>query len=372
LWRDGILAEARQNLATVRNTQLDGWRAFAVLGVMWHHWSQPSWRGDFPFEIGLFFFLTLTGFLITRILLRERQRGENEAGRWRWRAYFQFQKQRLNRILIPCYAAMVFALLVGASDIHHHPAWYFLHGSNFHMALRTSWPSGTAHFWTLALQVQFYLVWPWVVFITPQRALAQVFCSIALLAPLSRWIIAGHFPRLIHGEAITTSALDYFAIGALLSLALERGLPLQDRRIKFAAALAFIGYLILYCRQQSGHPIAGFCVIQQTLLAIVFAGLIAITLAGFKGILAAVLEHPISQHLGRLSFGFYLFHVPAPLLLGWILPQLWAPWVSGPWLILRLLAFALSSWGLAFLCWRYLERPARAVSPHAAAGSPDR
>ena len=59
-------------LTAVRNMRIDGLRAFAVLGVMWHHWAPRSWKGHFPFEIGLFFFLTLTGFLVTRILLRAR------------------------------------------------------------------------------------------------------------------------------------------------------------------------------------------------------------------------------------------------------------------------------------------------------------
>ena len=70
----------RSHLAATRNTQLDGWRAFAVAGVMWYHWAPREWRGPFPFEIGLFFFLTLTGFLITRILLRERAAGEAGGG----------------------------------------------------------------------------------------------------------------------------------------------------------------------------------------------------------------------------------------------------------------------------------------------------
>lgn len=62
--------DTSRNLNSGRNTQLDGWRAFAVLGVMWPHWAPPAWRGGIPFEIGLFYFLTLTGFLITRILLK--------------------------------------------------------------------------------------------------------------------------------------------------------------------------------------------------------------------------------------------------------------------------------------------------------------
>lgn len=339
----------------IRNTQLDGWRAFAVLGVMWHHWAPTGWRGPFPFHIGLFFFLTLTGFLITRILLKEKSACEVHGGNWRTKAYLQFQRRRMMRILIPCYVAMLFAVLVGASDIRQHFLFYFAHVSNFHMAFMAGWPSGTAHYWTLALQVQFYLVWPLVVFNTPSRWLAGVFFGCVALAPLSRMVIDHWFPAIHHSEAITLTALDYFGAGSLLALALHRGMRVGDKRLKCAAWLAFCGYAVLYVFSEMGNPIAGFCYIQQTLVSLVFVGLISSTLKGFGGWLGKVLNDPAIQKIGELSYGLYLFHTPVPLFLGFVLPWLWQPFFSGPWIVLRLVAYALASWGLAHLCRRYLE-----------------
>ena len=83
-------------------------------------------------------------------------------------------------------------------------------------------------------------------------------------------------------------------------------------------------------------------------------------LAGIGGGIGRFLDHPVVQHVGRLSFGLYLFHSTAPLLLGWMTPQLWSPFFQGPWLSLRLLSFALTSWGLAWICCRYLEGGKRA------------
>jgi peptidoglycan/LPS O-acetylase OafA/YrhL len=123
------------------------------------------------------------------------------------------------------------------------------------------------------------------------------------------------------------------------------------------AQVAFAGHAILYIFNARGERIAGFCYLQQTLAAIVFIGLISSTLSGFSGVLGRVLGHSLVRAIGRLSFGLYLFHTPVPLLLGWIMPFLWHPFFSGPWVILRLFAFGLTSWGLAFLCWKYLEGP---------------
>ncbi len=339
---------------------------------MWLHWAPAKWRGSFPFEIGLFFFLTLTGFLITRILLHERAAAECHGRKWRVKAYLYFQKRRLTRILVPCYAAMLFAIFVGAPDIREHWPAYFGHWSNFHMARMEGWPSGTAHYWTLAVQMQFYLLWPLVVFLIPGKWLGRVFLAFVAIAPVTRMIVARWFPEVHHSEALTLTAMDYFGVGALLALAMERGMAAGDKRLTRAAWIAFAGYAVLYISRETGRPVAGFCYLQQTLVSVAFAGLISSTLAGFGGVPGKVLEHPVVQHVGRLSFGLYLFHTPVPLLLGCVLPWLWGPFFIGPWQMIRLAVFGLTSWGLAYFCWRYLET--RTVHPgrHAAAGPPGR
>ena len=341
-----------------------------MLGVMWLHWAPPGWRGPIPFEIGLFFFLTLTGFLITRILLHERTAAEHRGERWRVKAYLHFQKRRLVRTLLPCYAAMLFAIAVGAPDIREHVLAYFGHWSNFHMAFMESWPSGTAHYWTLAVQIQFYLIWPLVVFLLPRKLLGPVFLMFVALGPLSRMIVAHEFPEIHHSEAITATALDYFGVGALLALALERGMKVGDKRLTWAAWIAFAGYAVLYTLTAMACPLDGFSYVQQTLVSVVFAGLISSTLAGFGGIREKILDHAAVQHIGRLSFGLYLFHTPVPLFLGFVLPQLWL--LTGPWQVIRLGVFTLTSWGLAWLCWRYLETRTAHPSRHAVSSSPSR
>lgn len=83
-----------------------------------------------------------------------------------------------------------------------------------------------------------------------------------------------------------------------------------------------------------------------------------------------LLDHPAAQHVGRLSYGLYLFHTPVPLFLGWVMPFLWHPLFSGPLSGVRLTVFALVSWGLAWLCWRWLEGPRRLGFPRLAEGGP--
>ncbi|MES2996700.1 MAG: acyltransferase [Verrucomicrobiota bacterium] len=346
-------------MATARITQIDGWRAVAVIGVMWVHWTPASWRWHIPFEIGLFFFLTLTGFLITRILLRDREAGEATGEGWRRATYRMFLTKRFSRILIPCYAAMLFALLLGAPDIRKHPIVYALHVSNFHMADLAVWPSGTAPFWSLAMQMQFYVFWPLLVFLLPKRFYGLGFSACVAVAPVSRWIADRYFPEIENPQAITACSLDYFAGGALLALWIHRGMRPGNPKLRAAAWAAFVGYAVIYTIQSSGHklPIAG-C-FQQTLLTFAMVGLISSTLAGFSGPLGRALDHPAAQHIGKISYGLYLFHALVPMLLGWVLPQLWKPewngWIKGP----RIVIYTLVAWLLGWLCWRWLEGPER-------------
>lgn len=320
---------------------------------MWLHWAPPEWRGKVPFEIGLYFFLTLTGFLITRILLRDKAAGEHLGKPWRRDAFRHFQKRRATRILIPCYTAMLFALIAGAPDIIEHPLFYFTHTVNFHIATLPGWPAGTAHYWTLAIQQQFYLVWPLLIYFTPRRWLLPTLLVVSALAPLSRLVIVQFFPQIHHVGTISTCALDYFGAGALLALGTDRGLKAGDRKVSIAAWIALIPYGYLYARDLSGSPVPGFRHIQQTLASILFAGLISATLARFKGPLGWLLEHPAIQHIGRISYGLYLFHTPMPLFLGRVMPFLWHPSIHEG---VRMIFYFAASWGAAWLCWRYLEQ----------------
>lgn len=343
-------------MSTPRNPSLDGWRAIAVLGVAWLHWTIPAWRGPIPFEIGLYFFLTLTGFLITRILLRERDAGEASGAPWRLAVVKRFQWRRALRILIPCYAAMLFGLIVGAEDLRGHPLIYFAQVSNFHLATVAESVDGTAHYWTLAIQQQFYLVWPLLVFLLPRRALAPAFIIAIGMAPLSRLVLLHHFPEIPNPGMITTSALDFLGGGSLLALALHRGLDPGDKRLRLPVWTAFAAYIVLYSFDIQGRPLPGLRHFQQTLLTVAMVGLIAATLAGLPGALSRVLESRPIQHLAQISYSFYLLHNLVPLAIGWVAPFLWQ--IDGPpGTAIRFVVFGLASWGLAWVSWRWIEKP---------------
>ena len=346
-----------------RATQIDGLRAFAMLGVACVHWLPRELRGPFPFELGLFYFLVLTGYLITGALLRERERGEATGQAWKGAAMKQFQVRRGLRILAPYYVAVLFALLMGAKDVRAALPWYLLQGSNLHMMELNEWPHYTAHFWSLAAQHQFYVLWPFVIWWVPKRWLTGVMIAFVAIAPISRIFSPMLKSWFAMPDLLPSFTCDYFGLGGLLALAVHRGLSFDHPGLRRAAWLSFFGYAILYGFNEAGRTIPGLQVIQQTLLSIACCGVIAAASKGFPDWRGVILDHPAIQHLGKISYSLYLFHNLSPLLAGKILPWLWwNPWFEhGLGFGMRISVFALLAWLLGWLCWRFIEVPMQGV-----------
>jgi peptidoglycan/LPS O-acetylase OafA/YrhL len=234
---------------TDRNGGLDGIRGIAILAVLFfhatmtlgHHWppvvamlrvTQAGW-------LGVEIFFALSGFLITSILVRRRSQ--------RVGAYLaEFYRRRALRIL-PLYffvLALLLALPVVVTALRgpeydrflSMQGWFWLHGANIARAYHADSPQvlefgwfELTHFWSLAVEEHYYLVWPIVVFFLPRRALAIV-CLLVLALAIG--LRSGHvaWAPVI---AATPSAFGGLAIGSLAAIA-----PALFGRPSLYAALA--------------------------------------------------------------------------------------------------------------------------------------
>jgi peptidoglycan/LPS O-acetylase OafA/YrhL len=346
-----------------RALQLDGLRAISMMAICWDHWLPETWPRIFPFEIFLFFFLVLTGYLITASLLRERDRGDAGGKPWRMRAMKTYQIKRGLRILAPYYAALAFAIVVGAPDVLPGLGWYVFHLSNIHIAMLGEWPGGTSHFWSLAMQQQFYLFWPLVIWFVPKRLLVLVLCLFTAVSPVARVFHDGMEAWLPWPQALTFFAFDYFGIGGLLALAVHRGMSLASPVLRWIGVAGFLGWLAIYSSHRLGWETFGLRPVQQTLLSLGMCGVIGGAVTGFRGTAGKLLENAFLQRVGQVSYGIYLFHNLAPLATGKILPWLftesWAMTIPGS--LLRIAAFAAVTWLLTLASWRWIETPLMGV-----------
>lgn len=335
--------------------QLDALRAIAVAAVAWSHWAPQELHGGIPWgPYGVKLFFVLSGFLITSILLDCRKAGDESPG-GSWFALRSFYARRFLRLMPLYYAALLLAAVCALPPVRETLGWTLTYTANFYFYLRGSWNGVISHFWSLAVEEQFYLVWPFVILFVPARWLkATVLGTIAAAA--GAWLvlaIAG-----ISSPVMTTlpwlccDALGWGALLALIhdgvaraklaTLCLRIGLPCWLT----AEALTRFGY---------GHPLLHW--LQQQSVLLVFVWLIERAATGFRGPIGRVLENRALVGLGTISYGLYVIHNFAPHMLGPLARTLDLPrWVSRG-LPTRILLLSAITIALAWVSWQVMEQP---------------
>jgi len=302
---------------STRWPQLDALRAIAVLAVMLSHFSGTlsSLAPDFG-RTGVRLFFVLSGFLITGILLRARARVD--AGATTLGAEVrQFFIRRSLRIFPAFYAVLLVAALLNMESARATFWWHFFYGSNFLMAIRNEWPGILSHFWSLAVEEQFYFVWPWLILLLPYRWLRPAILLTCLAGPLSRAACFFLAPEnTVALLTITPSCLDLLAAGALLALFRQERREVACARLRFLGfgSLAIIAFVLLCV--PADH--AAVRVLSPAFQALGFAAVIDGAARGFTGVTGAVLSWRPLIWIGQISYGLYLTHNFAH----WLAPRL--------------------------------------------------
>src|SRR5262249_15573796 len=158
--------------------QLDGLRAFAVGAVLIHHFFKPARIGGVDFALlGVWLFFVLSGFLITGILLRLRDQVDH-SGYPSGFALRQFYIRRFLRIFPLYYSVLFMAATIDLGDVRDTILWHLAYISNYLFATRQDWGSITAHFWSLSVEEQFYILWPVLILFAPRRLLLKLIISV--------------------------------------------------------------------------------------------------------------------------------------------------------------------------------------------------
>jgi len=304
---------------------LDGLRGVAILLVIPHNadifsnsapWLWPIALIAHAGWIGVQLFFVLSGFLITRNLLASR--GDPHYLR-------SFYARRALRIF-PLYYLTLFVGLVllphlvpyssGAIASHQHQWWLWTFTSNWMQPFGAD-VSGFSHFWSLAVEEQFYLVWPFVVLLAAGRRLLWICGALVLVALISRAVMlgTGAKPEMIY--MFTYCRMDALAMGAAmavvsLSAPAMQWITLHSRAV-LVAAFGVLLAVALYSHTYSVFD-AHTLVPGQTLLAAAFAMLVVIAGSIPRGTfghsLRRLLENGALRRVGRYSFAMYVFHLP--------------------------------------------------------------
>jgi peptidoglycan/LPS O-acetylase OafA/YrhL len=337
---------------------LDGLRGLAVSFVFFYHCVIfPAWRE--PFTIGwcgIELFFVLSGFLITGLIVDTR--GEPHALR-------NFWVRRALRIVPLYYVALAYLYLslahAGGPKAAHalsEQPWFWLYAQNLFMAFH-GWydPLTFTHFWSLAIEVQYYFLWPLVLLaVGPRYALAA--CAVVGLgSAVLRNVLPVTFP---FSYLATFTHLEGLMVGSAMALLLRSRRELLGCWAPRAFVAGGVGLVALALMRHGLHVSDPWVMrLGYSFYALLFGGLLASVLdTGRVGRFArGVFERPGIVFVGKYSYGIFVTHWIVHLetkkpLLDWIVPAVHPAWLA---YTLVLLVQAALTMTLSLLAYHLVE-----------------
>lgn len=314
-----------------RRPELDGLRAIAITLVLVCH----TFYGRYvPLgSAGVTLFFTLSGFLITRLLLEETA----DRGRISLSGFYARRARRL----LPALFVMLAVVLGLATLDGVRPSWVTItliltYAANLSWVQQHGQP-GLTHMWTLSVEEQFYLLWPLAILLVhrlarqPRRVLTLVAWAGIAVGATTR-VVAYGTGHAGFAYLATPARADAMLVGALAALYVTSGRQLPTWSVPAAlAALVAVGLL----------PGAGLYVVAPTVIPWLTA---AVLLVIADRSVRALRWAPMTA-LGRVSYSLYLWHLPVLFFLWWLPTDL------------RVAIVWPLALGIAVLSRRYVELP---------------
>jgi peptidoglycan/LPS O-acetylase OafA/YrhL len=370
---------------------LDGLRGLAVIIIVWHNVTGMGGGAGHTLPAKIYFasaaagwvgvtlFFALSGFLITGILLDTRDRPHA------WRT---FTARRALRIFPLYYVTLAVAfVLLPLSGVlptwlngdRAHQVWYWTYLLNWTVPLGLG-GIGLAHFWSLAVEEQFYVLWPLVALTIGARRLAAVSAALVLVALVSRIaILSGTWAPAMASKAVysfTICRWDALALGAIVAIA-ARDAQWAVRLIRLAwpGTLALIGCALVLGAWRRGFSSEDWVMetMGQLVFAALCAGVVALAIApgmGAPGWFYRLLGQPWLRTLGKYSYAIYVFHFPLIHMVLKSLPKAivtaggMASVIMFSGMFVGILA---ASFVAALVSWRVLESPMLSLRRHVGA-----
>ena len=300
---------------------LDGLRAVAALMVLFSHYLLEVGWSEFRYGWnGVQIFFVISGYLITLILLSQK----NEVRLPKMKMVTNFIIKRALR-LFPVYylfltVLVIISALTGLWLTKEGTLWYFYTYTQNWLFLNEGFQSALInHTWSLAVEEQFYLFWPLIIFFLPRRAELPVLITVFLGGIAAKYYFTNFYitPGTVKG--VTFMHFDTLGAGALLAYAMYYQVEwVKNLFSRLAIPMAAIGLAVSLWLTLNGNEGSMFLSYALVLMSVSLVYLCSQPNAFSK----AVFGWPILVRIGKISYGVYLYHKPVPYFVSAVLKKL--------------------------------------------------
>lgn len=297
---------------------LDGLRGVAILLVVIYHnfgFISQSYFG----WLGVDLFFVLSGFLITDILLRT----VNDP-----KFLSNFYMRRVLRIFPLYYASLVLFLFIVAPLTSEKIEWnYYQENQVYLWTYLQNWlyifkePGSAAilnHYWSLAVEEQFYIFWPLVILLLKKPKYLLAFIGILLIAVIIFRFVLWFYQveDLAYYNLYTFTRIDGICIGCMVALLMRMNMNFI-RNYTFLIVLVFaaVNFGFYFINRQNNYSFPYIALIGYTTFAMILGLLVYEAVTRETRLLNMIFGFGLLKFFGRISYGLYIFHWPVYLLL---------------------------------------------------------
>ena len=286
--------------------QINGIRFIAVIFVIFHHTLGNEIENIFNFGFfGVNLFFVLSGFLISEKLILEKLKGTTTKILIK-----NFFIKRVLRIFPLYFLYLMICYLLVPNEFSHYTFWLITFSINFWITLNnelTFWY--LTHLWSIALEEQFYLIWPFIIIYIPTQKLIYFFIILICFAVFFRWYSTLYFNNFkLYNYTMLHTNLDSLGMGALLAYLKQFNETLLSKILK-NKALFFFTFIILLLNYKLNH------ILSKEILNKLFVAILSFYIIGkavfdqFSSSIKWFLQSKIVNYLGKISFGIYVYHI---------------------------------------------------------------
>ncbi|NVO04376.1 MAG: acyltransferase [Bacteroidetes bacterium] len=306
--------------------QLDGLRFYAILMIMVAHWLQWQWTNTIltkiPFVHGVILFFVLSGFLISNILFTNKE-NYNIQNLSKLPLLKNFYIRRVLRIFPIYYLIIIFLFIINYDNTRSVFPWLISYTSNIYQSVNNVDIGNFNHFWSLAVEEQFYLLWPLLILFTKSKKSLLIIILTIIIALISKSSLYFFFDNWRATSYITLSCMHALGLGALLSYFVTYN---KKFTAKLSKSIWIYSSLFLYLSLQIIQVVLKanwYKEIFDEFIFAIFASLVVLKASnnGFTGFKKIIFENKFVCYSGKVSYGLYVFHLFIPSLVLWVVPD---------------------------------------------------